>query len=54
MQLTLAVQLVRIESTNRELMREKIGEFICQYLEEAGVKPENPSRHRGGLMCGRF
>lgn len=36
----LAVQLVRIESTNPGTYEGKIGEFICQYLEEAGVKPE--------------
>ena len=36
----LAVQLVRIESTNPGTYEGQIGEFICRYLEEAGVKPE--------------
>ncbi|MGC4018195.1 MAG: M20 family metallopeptidase [Muricomes sp.] len=36
----LAARLVRIESTNPGSYESKIGEFICRYLEKAGVEPD--------------
>ncbi|HAX52497.1 M20 family metallopeptidase [Muricomes intestini] len=45
----LAARLVRIESTNPGTYEGCVGEFICQYLEEAGVKPE-----KSLVVPGRF
>ncbi|CUX34979.1 M20 family metallopeptidase [Clostridium sp. C105KSO13] len=43
----LAAQLVRIESTNPGTFEGQMGDFICQYLERAGVKTEKSAVYPG-------